>query len=340
MSILPNVNPTMLDLAKVLDPDGSIAMVTEILNQTQEGLDEMTWQEGNLVTGHRHTIRTGLPSVVWGKLYKGVPASTSTEAQVTDNTAFLESRSDVDTRLVKLAPDPMGFRAMKDRPHVEAMSQTAFRTIFKGLRTDPEQFVGLEERFSAPDAANGDNIIDTSTTTGDDIVSIWLIGWSPRTVFGIVPRGSRVGLTQEDKGRRDAFDANGDWYEVFRTYWRWDLGLAVPDWRYVVRAQVRASQLEDDPVDGGINIPFLMHDMIERMPTDAWSTTRPAFYTHRSIITKMRKQLATSVKGSTLSLESVGAVGDGLTPRKKFYFDGIPINRVDVLQPGETAVHS
>jgi hypothetical protein len=38
----PGVVPTLLDLAKVTDPDGTIAAVVEILNETNEVLDEMS----------------------------------------------------------------------------------------------------------------------------------------------------------------------------------------------------------------------------------------------------------------------------------------------------------
>ena len=82
MSVLGAKNPTLLDVAKSLDPDGSTADVVELLNQTNEILLDATWAEGNLPTGHRVTVRTGLPSVVWRRLYGGVPASKSKRAQV------------------------------------------------------------------------------------------------------------------------------------------------------------------------------------------------------------------------------------------------------------------
>ena len=57
MATLSSINPTLADLAKVTDPDGSISDVVEILNQTNEILLDMTWLEGNLTTGHRTTVR-------------------------------------------------------------------------------------------------------------------------------------------------------------------------------------------------------------------------------------------------------------------------------------------
>ena len=72
MAVLSAANPTLLDLAKRLDPDMKIAPVVELLNETNEILTDMTWLEGNLITGHRTTVRTGIPEPTWRKLYGGV----------------------------------------------------------------------------------------------------------------------------------------------------------------------------------------------------------------------------------------------------------------------------
>ena len=78
MSTLTATNPTLLDVAKRVDPNGSVADIVEILNETNEILQDMTVLEANDGTGHKTTIRTGLPSSAWRKLNYGVPASKST----------------------------------------------------------------------------------------------------------------------------------------------------------------------------------------------------------------------------------------------------------------------
>ncbi len=337
MAALATTNLTMLDQIKALDPSGNLAPVAEILNITAEGFDEMVWREGNLTTGHQHNVRTGLPTPTWGRLYQGVLPTKGTLAQVVDHTGFLEDLSETDKRLVDMAPNPAAWRMQEDRPHVEGMSQEFWRTVFKGRLDESEKFVGLEPRFNSTVAANGDNVISNSLDESGDISSVWLIGWSDRTAFGIVPRNSKFGLQQEDHGTDWITDSNGGRFQVYRTYWRWDCGLAVPDWRYIVRAQVDLSELNDDAATGGVNLPFMFNDMIERLPSDAFSTTRVAFYANRSVISKARKQITNGVKGSTLALREVGAAGE-MTAKRKFFFDDIPVNRVDVLSADETIV--
>jgi hypothetical protein len=62
---------------------------------------DMIWREGNLPTGHRTTVRTGLPSVFWRLLNQGVSPSKSTTVQIDEATGMLEAWSEVDVDLAK-----------------------------------------------------------------------------------------------------------------------------------------------------------------------------------------------------------------------------------------------
>ena len=144
MTVLSVANPTLLDLAKRTDPDGSIATIVELLNQNNEILDDMTWVEGNLPTGHRTTVRTGLPAPTWRKLYGGVQPTKSTTAQVTDNTGMLEAYAEVDKALADLNGNTASFRLSEDMAHIEGMSQEMADTLIYGNEgSEPEAFTGL-----------------------------------------------------------------------------------------------------------------------------------------------------------------------------------------------------
>ena len=119
MTTLAVTHPTLLDLAKRTDPDGNIADIVEILNQTNEVLDDMVWLEGNLTTGHRTTIRTGLPAPTWRKMYGGVQPTKSTTAQITDNTGMLEAYAEVDKALADLNGNTAAWRLSEETQHIE-----------------------------------------------------------------------------------------------------------------------------------------------------------------------------------------------------------------------------
>lgn len=332
MATLADTHPTLLDLAKRTDPDGRIASIVEILNQTNEVLDDMVWIEGNLATGHRTTIRTGLPQPTWRKMYGGVQPTKSKTAQITDNTGMLEAYAEVDKALADLNGNTAAWRLSEETPHIEGMSQEIAQTIFYGNEgTEPEAFTGLSPRFNALTSANNsDNVIDGGGA-GTDNASIWLAVWGPNTGFGITPKGSKAGLQMEDKGQVtiENIDGAGGRMEAYRTHYRWDAGLTIRDWRYFVRiANIDRSALTSDASSGAV-LSNLMFEAMERIPN--LSAGRAVWYMDRGLTTKLRQQAAALVKQSTLTTDMVGGVM--LTQ-----FGGIPIRRVDVLSPDEALV--
>jgi hypothetical protein len=334
MAVLSVVNPTLLDLAKATDPDGKIATIVEILNETNEILDDMTWIEGNLPTGHRTTIRSGIPAPTWRKLYGGVQPNKSTTVQVTDSTGMLEAYAEVDKALADLNGNTAAFRLSEDRAHIEGMNQEVADTLFTGDEaSEPEAFTGLNARFNSTSAENGDNII-LGGGSGSDNTSIWLVVWGPNTCHGIVPKGSTAGLQVTDKGQvtiEDASDgSNTGRMEAYRTHYRWDAGLCVRDWRYIVRiANIDKSNLTND-ASSGADLPDLMFQALELIPN--LSMGRAAFYMSRNTRTKLRQQCANATSNSTLTMENVGGA------KQLMSFSGVPVRRVDVLAADEAVV--
>ena len=130
MAVLPTTHPTLLDVTRRLDPNGKIDAVAEILNQTNPILEDMVWIEGNLPTGHRTTVRTGLPTPTWRKLYGGVQPTKSTTAQITDSCGMLEAYAEVDKALADLNGNTAAFRLSEDRAHIEGINQEFVSTLF------------------------------------------------------------------------------------------------------------------------------------------------------------------------------------------------------------------
>ena len=334
MSLLATTHPTLIDVAKRLDPNGQVATIVEILNESNEVLDDAVWLEANDGTGHKTTIRTGLPAPTWRKIYGFVQPTKSTTLQVRDNTGMLEAYAEVDKALADLNGNTAAFRLSEDRAHIEGMNQEQADTIFHGNEgTEPEAFTGLAPRFNSLSAANGQNIINAA---GDsDRTSIWLVVWGPNTVHCIYPKGSKAGLTVTDKGVVTIDNlgngvASSGRMEAYRTHYRWDSGLSVRDWRYVVRiANIDQAALTKDPSVGGADLIDLMTRAMETVQD--LNLGRPAFYMNRTLRSILRRQMVTAVKSSTLTMDTVAG-------KRVMQFDGVPIRRVDKLVPGESAV--
>ena len=102
MATIGNLAITYADWAKRMDDNYKVANIIEILSQTNEILDDMLVMEGNLPTGHKTTIRTGLPQATWRLLNAGVPNAKSTTAQIDEQAGMLEAWSEVDVDLAAL----------------------------------------------------------------------------------------------------------------------------------------------------------------------------------------------------------------------------------------------
>lgn len=332
MAALSTTNPTLLDLAKRLDPNGTVADVVELLNETNEVLDDMTWLEGNLPTGHRTTVRTGIPAPTWRKLNQGVQPAKGRTAQNTYNCGMLEAYAEVDKALADLNGNTAAFRLSEERGHVEGISQEIADTLFYGNEgTEPEAFTGLSPYYNSTTADNGENII-AGGGAGTDNASIWLVVWGPLSCHGIIPKGSKAGMQITDKGQvtiEDADGSNGGRMEAYRTHYRFDAGLALRDWRQVVRiANIDKSALTKDAATGA-DLPDLMFQAINKV--HSLNMGRPVFYMSRNTRTYLGRQTANLVKNSTLTTEVVG--GKMVTS-----FHGIPVKRCDALAADESLV--
>lgn len=332
MATIGNLAITLSEWAKRLDPDGSIAAIVEMLNETNECLDDMLWVEGNLPTGHRTTVRGGLPKLTWRLLNYGVPVSKSVTRQVTDTCGMCEGYSEIDASLAKLNGNTAEFRLSEDKPFLESMNQEVVSAFFYGnSATDPERIMGLAPRYNDLSAENADNIIDCGGT-GTDNTSVWLMVWGANTAHMIFPKGSTMGLQHSDKGQVTLQDMNGNNYEGYRTHYKWDLGFTLRDWRYCVRlANIDVSDLESFNDPAADNSAPLFRNLIKAyniIPN--FGMGRAAIYCNRTVKTWI-DIMAEEKFNVNLTIDMYAG-----KPITRFW--GIPIRRCDALLNTEDAV--
>lgn len=323
---------TLTDWAKRLGPDGNIMEIVELLSQTNEIIKDMLWKEGNLPTGERTSVRTGLPTVAWRLLNQGVASSKSTTAQIDEGCGSLEAWSEVDVKLANLSGDVNGFRLSEGMAFIEAMNQEMAQTLFYGNSgTAPEEFLGLSARYSDPSATNGSNVLDAGGSQSDN-TSIWLVGWGANSIFGIFPKGSKAGLTHENYGETTSevtAGVGGTRMRVYQERWTWDAGIALKDWRYVCRiGSIDVSSLVG--VSGAADIIELMIKAMYRIPQ--LSAVKPVFYMNRTCIEMLDILRRNDViSGGQLSYTVVDGVFN-------YAFRGIPIRLCDALLETEALV--
>lgn len=323
---------TLADWAKRLDPDGSVPDIVELLSQTNEILTDMLWKEGNLPTGERTTVRTGLPTVAWRLLNQGVSSSKSTTAQIDEGCGMLEAWSEVDKKLADLNGNTNEFRLSEGMAFIEAMNQEMAQTLFYGNSgTAPEEFLGLAARYSDPAATNGSNVIDAGGS-GSDNTSIWLVGWGQNSIFGVFPKGSKAGLSHDNYGEvtvETTAAIGGSRMRAYQERWCWDAGIALKDWRYTCRiGSIDVSNLVG--VSSAADIIELMIKAMYRIPN--LSAVKPVFYMNRTCIEMLDILRRNDViSGGQLTYTQVDGVFE-------YAFRGIPIRLCDAILETEALV--
>lgn len=321
---------TLADWATRVDPEGKIPVIVELLSQKNEIIPDMHWEEGNLPTGHRVTQRTGLPTVMARSLNQGITPSKSTTAQVDEAAAYIEGFSEVDKKLVELNGEEAAFRLSEADGFLEAMNQAFANILMYGDPTAaPAVFRGLAPRYAKISGGSfAQNILDGGGT-GSVNTSIYLVCWGPSSVAGIFPKGSKAGITHTDLGLQvveNVAGIGGARMLAYREHWEWDCGLAVKDWRYIVRICNIDTTITSNNVSA--DLIGLMSRSIDRLPTA--TAGRCAFYMNRTMYSILRIQ-ALAKSNNALSVE------EGLT-QIEVKFMGIPLRKVDQLLNTEARV--
>ena len=280
----------------------------------------------------------GIPAPTWRKLYEGVQPAKSTTVQVTDNVGMLEAYSEVDKDLAMLNGNTAAFRFSEDLAHLEGMNQEFSTTLIYGdTSVDPEKFVGLAPRYySVSEGTTQGNVIDAGGTASNN-TSVWLVGWSPQTVFGIFPKGAEAGLHMNDKGQQTVLDADGNKFEAYVTHFQWKPGFVVRDWRYVVRiANINIADLETagDGSDTSTNLMKHLSRALDKFPPTG--AVRPVFYCNDRVRAMLRVKLFNK-SNLWMSFDETQSAISGLN-RPTLKFQGVPIRRIESITNTESRI--
>lgn len=335
MATLASNNLTLAELARryAAGGDMKIDAIVELLNQDHEVLEDMTFIECNDGTNHKTTVRTGIPSGTWRRLYGGTISTKSEARQVTDGTGMLTALPFVDADLVDKSGDPAATRLSESLPHLEGLRQDVESTLFYG-DTDvyPDRFMGLHPRYDVLDAGDdslsGYNVL-SGGGTGSDNTSVWLITWGDQACHGLYPKGSRAGLVHSDLGKRlvEADDSSGK-YEAYFDKYQWDVGLSVRNWRSVGRiCNIDISNLEAESSAADlVKLMIRLSERVEGLGKRVW-------YMHPRVRTMLRLQTLGNAHNTNVNLTQETVEG-----RPVLMFDGEPIRKSKKILLTEAAI--
>lgn len=327
---------TLAEMKNRLDPDNSVAPIIEMLSRTDEVLEDIPWMEGNLLDGHKTTIRAGLPTPTWRKLNQGVAASRSTTAQITFPTAQLAARTEADVDVVALGGNTAAARLSETKAQLMALPQGFVDALWYGdpvanPSTDLAKFPGFHYYFKDDTTGNTkDHIIDFGDSTSA-MSSIWGVAWGDDTVCGIYPKGTTAGLRHKDLGEGDAFDASNNRYRAWMDDYKWDCGLAVKDWRGIFRiANIDSADLIQTAATQQALITALIQG-INKIPS--MFRSRLKIYCNSTVATALELGAYADVKaGGGITFQNIG----GQTVKT---FRGYPLRISNGLTIAETVIN-
>ncbi len=315
--------------------------VAEVLNETNEVIEDAVIQQATDMTSTVFSRRTALPAVTWVKMGNGWNATVGLMNQAREEIGQLKARFLAPEDIMSIQPNPAKYRTQQERGYIESMGQELANTLFGNFSSGslspttapPEEFAGFQYRYNSLGTTDTNFVINNGNTTGNDNTSIWFVQWGANKVYLVSPRYAPGGLSKVDKGlvlvsgdNSVAIDGavagapnptNQLW--AFITEFAWRVGLAVEDLRTVKRLA------NIDSVSGSTHT--LNVDNIIKIQNNFKSRDMVSMYTNETVFTQL----------DILSKDKTNVFWSENNPfgRPQLFFRLSPIRRTDAISNDE-----
>lgn len=326
------------------DPSGRLSTLVNLLSQNNGMLEDMLSVECQSGNAYEFTQVVKLPTPSQRSYNQGITATLAGVAKQIQTCAEYDDLITLDNSLARLGGTMADLRAQETALHAQGMSQkVAYDLFYANNATNPQSFTGFSNIYNTVTTSTSqiaNNVIDCGGT-GSTNSSIWLITWGPKQIHTIFPNGMPAGLQMIDRGLQNTYDANAKVFLGWQHWLQWNLGLAIHDWRYAVRAcNIDVSLLR---AKTGLDLISVLAAMVYKPPVmpagvapvqtaDDPTVTigRSAFYCNRTIMAALDLQ-AQNKTNALLTIEQWAG-------RPTLTYRGIPVRCADALLTTETQV--
>ncbi len=326
--------------------DGKLSTLVNLMTQYNGVMEDCLAAECTNGNVFQYTQVVGLPTPSRRALNQGVARTQGQAAKQATTAVEYADWSVLDNSIAGLGGQLAERRAQELALHMEGMAQKIASDMFYANRaTDPTAFTGFANIYNTVSTATSQiarNVIDCGGT-GSSNSSIWLVGWGPKAIHTIFPQGMMAGMQHKDMGLLPCQDANGYEFLGWRDWLQFNIGLAIHDWRYCVRAAnidttllgtANAANLINTLQTMTMKPPTMPAGVAPVQTTDdrlgVITQPRSAIYLNRTVYAALDKQ-AQNKTNVLLKMEE----WDGHTI---LTYRGIPIRVVDALLNTETRV--
>ena len=334
---------TLLELAKRTN-NKALTAIVEVLDETNEWLEDAIWLEANQAMSHITTQRTSRPTGTWRRLNQGVSPEASSTNQITEGIGMLEAYSRVDVMLAKLSGNINAFRSGEDRAFVAGLGDELSKVMFTDetgsatialpygtVDNTPERFNGLPARLDNAGLFNVHPQGSAQALTND--TSIYVVQWGPDKVHMTYPKGSpTMGVVHENLGEQtiDVTTSAGtpSLMQAYVSHFKLNAGLVVRDDRCIRR------------------IPGFKTSMVKGVTYSFHDTTHPGHHKLIEVLNALPYKGAGAriLANNTIKTQmDILAVDKGnvmynienWSGRPITTFKGVPVRRVDAIKNAE-----
>lgn len=331
MAGLSTANPNLFEVIRQKNPSGGgLLPLIQALSLLTPFIEDATWIECNNGTFHRVNTEVALPTPSYRVINQGAAPTKNGTQQVDDTTSILPDASQIDAALIEM--NGAEYRVQQVASHMMGMINKIESDVFySSTATAPKQFEGVAPRLAASTGTPAGNqvIKCDAAAAGGDQNSVFLLGWGPRAVHMIYPKGASGPIKHTDFGKIVVDDGGGTgkklpvWFDWFE----WFPGLSVEDYRYICRlCNIDTSALSSTGTNLLEGMIKQFHQVQYRDKSVRWN-----YYGDRTIGTYLHLQARAGVAQSTLRIEDIGG-----NPVTKFL--GVPFRETDGLVPTESVL--
>lgn len=309
----------LVEQAKRLDPDGSLATIVEVLNRDMgDILTEFPWMPSNDVWTHKTVRRGTLPAGTWRKMNTGVGTEVSRTTEVLDVIGMLETYAEYDKEYIDSMPNDKVARMQEAAAFIEGLGQTLVSAIlYSDANADPDKMHGLAARLGTID---GEFVIDGGCSTASSVTSIYVVTPGQTEVHLIYPKNSpTLGVKHTNLGEVTITTAttglaSASQFQGYRDHFQVKCGL-------VVRNPKCIGRVANIATSGTTNL-FDEDDLITLL-NEMKTNGNTRIYANQTIMTQGQIKLKDKTNVNWT------ATPDALSGIPFLSFQGIPVRKID-----------
>ena len=213
-----------------------LGQVVALQAQTNRLFEVLPIKQTNQPSMEVVPLQGDLPEVAWRLVNKGTTPVVTRFKSASFTCGGVENFAQIDEKLAELCG--VDFILAENQAHMAALGNKIATTFFYGDETvNPAGFTGLCAYYYDTTTPDWGGQIKSAGGTGDALTSLWFVGFSGTSIYGICPPSIPTGFQHRYNGLVSVIVDDTE-IKAHEYQYNWDMGLAVADYR-------KASRLKD-----------------------------------------------------------------------------------------------